>query len=67
MSEHKVPKLEFVLREDDWITYTERLELYFLVNDVKADKQAAVFLTKINPETYNLQASTEAVADLMQD
>lgn len=54
MSEHKASKLEFVLGKDDWETYTERLELYFLVNDIKVDKQAAVLLTKINPETYNL-------------
>lgn len=54
MSEHKMSNLEFVLGKDDWETYTERLELYFLVNDVKAEKQAAVLLTKINPETYNL-------------
>lgn len=54
MSEHKASKLEFILGKDDWETYTERLELYFLVNDIPAEKHAAVLLTKIDPETYNL-------------
>ncbi|XP_066598829.1 uncharacterized protein [Prorops nasuta] len=47
-------KLEFQLGKDDWETYTERLELYFVANDVKADKQAAVLLTKISANTYKL-------------
>lgn len=54
MSEHKASKLEFVLGKDDWETYAERLELYSLANDIQAGKQAAVLLTKINPETYSL-------------
>lgn len=53
MSEHKASKLEFVLGKDDWETYAERLELYSLANDIQAGKQAAVLLTKINPETYS--------------
>lgn len=46
--------MEFHLGKDDWETYTERLELYFVANDVKAEKQAAVLLTKISPDTYKL-------------
>lgn len=34
--------------------YTERLKLYFVANDVKAEKQAAVLLTKISSYTYKL-------------
>lgn len=54
MSEDKGSKLEFVLGKDDWETYIERLDLYFVANDVKAEKQVAVLLTKISPETYKL-------------
>lgn len=47
-------KLEFQLGKDDWELYTERLELYFIANDVSAEKQVAVLLTKISAETYKL-------------
>ena len=45
-------KLEFHLGKDDWKIYAERLELYFVANDVKEEKQAAVLLTKISADTY---------------
>ncbi|XP_043264008.1 uncharacterized protein LOC122404149 [Colletes gigas] len=47
-------KLEFQLGKDDWETYAERLELYFVANDVKTEKRAAVLLTKISADTYKL-------------
>ncbi|KMQ84553.1 hypothetical protein RF55_17561 [Lasius niger] len=47
-------KLEFHVGEDDWELYTERLELYFVANDIEDEKQVAVLLTKISPETYKL-------------
>ncbi|XP_029163713.1 uncharacterized protein K02A2.6-like [Nylanderia fulva] len=53
MTESSRAKLEFHLG-DDWETYTERLELYFVANDVKDEKQAAVLLTKISADTYKL-------------
>lgn len=37
-------KLEFHLGKDDWETYTERLELYFLANDVEDHKKVPVLL-----------------------
>lgn len=49
-----ISQLEFHLGKDDWETYTERLELYFVANDIKTEKQAAVLLTKISPDTYKL-------------
>nr|XP_046478641.1 uncharacterized protein K02A2.6-like [Neodiprion pinetum] len=49
-----ISRLEFHLGKDDWEMYTERLELYFVANDVRAEKQAAVLLTKISPNTYKL-------------
>ncbi|XP_029159162.1 uncharacterized protein LOC114931347 [Nylanderia fulva] len=47
-------KLEFHLGKDDWETYTERLELYFLANDVENAKKVPVLLTKISAEAYKL-------------
>lgn len=47
-------KVEFSLGKDDWETYTERLDLYFLANDVKDEKKVPILLTKISPETYKL-------------
>ncbi|XP_070515388.1 uncharacterized protein [Cardiocondyla obscurior] len=52
--ETNTSKLEFHLGKDDWELYTERLELYFMANDIAADKQVAVLLTKISAETYKL-------------
>lgn len=46
--------LTFKLGEDDWEMYTERLELYFEANDIEDEKQVAVLLTKISPDTYKL-------------
>ncbi|KMQ85400.1 hypothetical protein RF55_16084 [Lasius niger] len=48
-------KLDFKLGEDDWETYIERLELYWIANNITDDrKKAAILLTKISPETYTL-------------
>lgn len=53
MAEDKV-RLEFQLGKDDWETYVERLELYFVAHDVENTKQAAVLLTKVSADTYTL-------------
>ncbi|XP_070519751.1 uncharacterized protein [Cardiocondyla obscurior] len=47
-------KLKFQLGRDDWETYIERLEMYFLANDVSNEKKVAVLLTKISLDTYKL-------------
>lgn len=48
-------RLEFKLGEDDWETFIERLELYFVSTGITDDnKQAAILLTRVNPETYML-------------
>ncbi|XP_029162078.1 uncharacterized protein K02A2.6-like [Nylanderia fulva] len=47
-------KLEFHLGKDDWETYTERLKLYFLANDVENAKKVPVLLTKISAKAYKL-------------
>lgn len=53
MTENSSTKLEFNIG-DNWETYTERLELYFVANDMKEEKRAAVLLTKISADTYKL-------------
>lgn len=50
----KASKLDFTLGQDDWETYIERLELYFVANDIAVEKQTAVLLTKISTDTYTL-------------
>ena len=40
---------------DDWTTYFERLEQYFVANGItQADKKVAVFITVIGSKTYGL-------------
>ena len=47
--------------EEPWAQYVERLEQYFIVNDVEDDnKQRAIFLSVCGPKTYSL------IRDLLQ-
>lgn len=39
---------------EDWITYVERVEQYFLANDVETNKKVPVLLTVIGGKTYSL-------------
>ena len=40
---------------DNWLTYVECLEQYFVVNDITSGvKKAAVLLTVVGPKTYGL-------------
>ena len=42
-------------RQEDWIEYVERLELYFLANDITdAVKKRAILLNAVGPATYRL-------------
>ena len=41
--------------DTDWVSYVERLDQYFLVNDVtKAVKKRAIFLSVVGDKTYKL-------------
>lgn len=53
MAEDKV-RLEFQLSKDDWQTYVERLELYFMAQDKEDDNRPVVRLTKVSADTYTL-------------
>ena len=44
---------QFNPKQDDWLEYVERLEQYFLANDI-AEKKQTELLTIIGPETYSL-------------
>ena len=44
----------FDQKRDNFENYTERLDQYFIANDVPEPKQKAVFLSVIGGETYDL-------------
>ena len=43
----------FIPKEEEWLTYVERLELFFVINSVPEDKKAASLHTLM----YNLSKS----------
>ena len=46
---------EFVNSQEDWRSYTERLQQYFTANDVEnAEKQRAILLSVCGASTYQL-------------
>ena len=46
---------EFDRSQEDWVSYCERLEQYFVANDVKnTDKQKAILLSVCGALTYQL-------------
>ncbi|PFX12147.1 Retrovirus-related Pol polyprotein from transposon 17.6 [Stylophora pistillata] len=45
---------------DDWLAYVERVEQYFLANDIKEDKQVAVMLSLMGNKTYGLLRNLSA-------
>ncbi|XP_073964383.1 uncharacterized protein [Choristoneura fumiferana] len=50
-----VGKIEaFDHHKDNWSTYVDRLEQYFVVNDVKEDRKVALLITALGAESYDL-------------
>ncbi|KAJ8379205.1 hypothetical protein AAFF_G00223170 [Aldrovandia affinis] len=49
-------------RQESWASYTERLEQYFIVNDVADDKKVPALLSLIGPKTYGLLRDLTAPA-----
>ena len=45
---------EFIPKTENITAYLERVELYFVANGVKADKQVAVFLSVVGGKIYSL-------------
>ena len=44
----------FNLRQGDFAEYLERLEQYFVANDVPAEKETVILITVIGEESYSL-------------
>lgn len=54
---------EFSADNETWISYVERIQQYFVVNDIKTDdKQRAVLLSFCGPSTYQLIRSVVSPA-----
>lgn len=45
------------LRKENWTMWHERLEQFFLANNVKEERKAALFLTLISREGYSILCS----------
>ena len=43
---------EFVEAEESWSQYADRMEQYFIANDIGNDKKASVFLSTIGPAAF---------------
>ena len=48
------PLREFNDKEEEWESYIERLEQYFIANNVEADKKVAVLISTVGANTYAL-------------
>jgi len=46
-------QVESFMPGDDFCEYAERLEQYFVLNEIKVDKKIAFLLTFIGQETYS--------------
>ena len=44
-------------KEEEWLTYVERLEMFFVVNNVPEDKKATSLLTLMGGKMYALLKS----------
>ncbi|KAL9954326.1 hypothetical protein ACROYT_G041847 [Oculina patagonica] len=47
---------------DDWNAYVERIEQYFIANEIKEEKQMAVILSLMGNKTYGLLRNLAAPA-----
>ena len=45
---------EFDEAKEDWLSYTERMEQYFIANDIKDEKRRAFLLSVCGPSLYQL-------------
>lgn len=47
-------QLDFKIGVDDWDEFVERIDLYFEANGIAEEKKRAIFLTKVDAETYKV-------------
>ena len=45
---------EFDESKEDWLSYTERMQQYFVANGVTEERQRATLLSTCGPATYQL-------------
>ena len=45
---------EFDEVKEDWLSYAERMERYFITNDIKEEKRRAFLLSVRGPSLYQL-------------
>ena len=45
---------EFDEAKEDWLSYAERMERYFIANDIKEEKRRAFLLSVRGPSLYQL-------------
>ena len=54
----EMPSIQIINRFDekkeDWSSYVERLEQYFVANDIKNQMKVAVLISAMGPSTYGL-------------
>ena len=51
----------FDSNEEDWTSYTEHMEQYFIANDIAEDaKKKGIFISSCGPQTYQLLKSLVA-------
>ena len=48
------PKLEFYLHKQDWETFADRLEIFFVSKSIADDKKASIALTRFDESAYKL-------------
>ena len=51
---------EFIDSQESWTQYTERLEQFFVANDIVEDKKAAVLLAIIGPVAFRVSGNLVA-------
>ena len=43
---------EFLESQESWAQYTERLEQFFIANDIQNEKKACILLSTIGPAAF---------------
>jgi len=54
MAEHHGSLSEYAPAQETWAEYVERLELYFIANDIEQAEKRAILLNTCRPATYKM-------------
>ena len=58
--------VEFIDSQESWTQYTERLDQFFVANDIVEDKKAAVLLSIIGPVAFRVLGNLVAQTNPLQ-